>query len=248
MPCAFCGQASHLSREHIWPKWLHDSGDYPLKYHSKPDKVLPAEHVIRDVCKKCNNGPLSELDDYMKSLHLRYFSRDYHSVKNVIFEYDFERLTKWLLKVSYNSARAAGATDVDLLRLYAPYIITPGCSPAFAAFTVSLMGQLIVVDKGTGAIKALELNWCRCGPIALSEAEAAIMTVRVIMIHGWCFTLIIMNDAELKAGDEDLVMPRIQGAVIRPDRVRTRVPTVSFDPGGLLKHYRDKRKLYTTSD
>jgi hypothetical protein len=109
MPCAFCRKPGPLTREHIWPKWLHASHDYSLKYHSAPDKVLPAEHIIKDVCAECNNGPLSALDDYVKSLHHRYFSKSYQTIKKTTFKYDFEKLTKWLLKVSYNSARAARA-------------------------------------------------------------------------------------------------------------------------------------------
>ena len=177
MSCVYCGQTAPLTREHIWPKWLHDTGEYSLKYHSKPDKVLPSEHVIKDVCSQCNNGQLSELDSYAKSLHQRYFNKDYQSIKKEIFKYDFEKLSKWLLKVSYNSARAAGSPDAGLLSLYAPCIIAPGCSPVFSAFTVSLMGKLIKIDPKSGAIQTSELRWCRSGPIALSAPEAEIMVV-----------------------------------------------------------------------
>ncbi len=47
MHCAFCGRTGPLTREHIFPKWLHDADDYSLKYNSSADKVLPAEQELR---------------------------------------------------------------------------------------------------------------------------------------------------------------------------------------------------------
>jgi hypothetical protein len=244
MSCVYCGQTAPLTREHIWPKCLHDAGDYSLKYHSKPDKVLPSEHVIKDVCSKCNNGPLSELDSYAKSLHQRYFNKDYQSVKKGIFRYDFEKLSKLLLKISYDSARAAGSPDSGLLSLYAPCIIASGCSPVFSAFTISLMGQLIKIDRKSRSIQTSELRWCRSGPVALLASEAEIVTARVIIINTWCFRLIVMKNGVLRAGDESIVMPQIQGAIIRPDSTPLKVPTIPLDSRGILKHYRDKESLY----
>jgi hypothetical protein len=244
MSCAFCRKPGPLTREHIWPKWLHDSHDYSLKYHMAPDKVLPAEHVIKDVCAECNNGPLSALDDYARSLHQRYFIKVYQTIKKATFHCDFEKLTKWLLKVSYNSARASRAADVELLSLYAPYIITPGCSPAFAAISVSLLGQLIVIDRNTGFRQATELTWCRSGSVSLSAAQSAVMSVRMIIIHSWRFMLVAMKDTELKAGDSDLVLSMLHGAIIRPGSPRIKVPTIPLEANGILKHYRDKQHLY----
>jgi len=204
------------------------------------------QHVIKDVCSKCNNEPLSELDSYAKSLHQRYFNKDYQSIKNGIFEYDFEKLSKWLLKVSYNSARAAGSPDAGLLSLYAPYIIAPGCSPVFSVFTVSLMGKLIKIDPKSGSIQTSELRWCRSGPIALSASEAEIMAVRVVIINTWFFRLIVMRSGVLRDGDEGAVIPQIQGAIIRPDSTPLKVPTIPLSSSeGFLKHYRDKESLYS---
>jgi hypothetical protein len=247
MSCAFCRKPGPLTREHIWPKWLHDSHEYSLKYHSAPDKVLPAEQVIKDVCAECNNGPLSALDNYVRSLHDCYFSKGYQTIKKATFTYDFEKLTKWLLKVSYNSARASRAPDVELLSLYAPYIITPGCLPAFAAISVSLLGQLIVIDRHTGSIRKTELTWCRSGSVSLSASHSAIMSVRMIIINSWRFLLVVMKDTKLKAGDSDLVLSMLQGAVIRPNSPRTKVPTIPLDGDGILNHYRDKQHLYSAA-
>jgi hypothetical protein len=247
MSCAFCGNPGPLSREHIWPRWLHKANDRPLKYHAVPDKVFASEQVVKDVCTNCNNGSLSELDQHGRSLHERYFRRPYQTIKDAVFEYDFEKTMKWLLKISYNSARAARSPDADLLGLYAPYIISPGCSPVFAAVSISLLGQLIAIQRGTGTTKVAELTWCRTGPVSLSAEQSAVMSVRIIMIHSWRFMLVVMKDAALKRDHSDVVLSMLHGAVLRPDRTQINVPTIPLEPTGVLQHFKDKEHLYRTA-
>jgi hypothetical protein len=247
MPCAFCESPGPLTREHVWPRWLHASGDYPLKYHSIPDKVLPAEQVVKDVCAECNNGPLSSLDDYAKSLHNRYFSKGYQSIKNATFKYDFEKLTKWLLKVSYNSARASSAPDVELLRAYARCIITPQCSPAFVGISVSHLGQLIVRNPETGVVKVEELTWCRLGRLELTPSQAALMSARMVIVHSWLFVLAVAKKMELKGDEADAVLSVLRGAILRPGNLPTKVPTIPVSVDEFLKHFRDKEALYSSA-
>lgn len=244
MYCAFCGKTGPMTKEHIWPKWLHDSGDYRLKYHSAPDKVLPAEHVIKDVCGECNNGSLSTLDDYAKSLHHRYFSKGYQTIKKETFKYDFEKLTKWLLKVSYNSARTSRAPDAALLRQYASCILAPGCLPVSVHVLVSLLGQLISVDPSTGLTRAIELTWCRCGRVELPASQSAVMSVRTIIIHSWRFVLVIMKEGKQQYGDMEPILSKLNGAVIRPNNSRTKIPTIPIATESLLAHFNDKQHLY----
>ena len=74
------------------------------------DKAVSGELTIGDVCKRCNNGPLASLDNYVCDLHDRFFNDIVHSGDRVDFRFDFERLLRWLLKVAYNIARARGGT------------------------------------------------------------------------------------------------------------------------------------------
>ncbi len=60
---------------------------------------------------------LSSLDSYGKELYERYFAAPVYAGETVSFEYDGEQLLRWLLKLSYNSARAQNA-DVLVLREY----------------------------------------------------------------------------------------------------------------------------------
>lgn len=101
--CAYCGEPGK-SKEHIFPSWLiRETPSYGMKLSKIKGKVSPNENVVHDVCTACNNGPLSRLDDYCRGLYDRHLSRIIREPVN--FEYDFPLLTRWLLKVSFNSAR-----------------------------------------------------------------------------------------------------------------------------------------------
>lgn len=158
--------------------------------------------------------------------------------------YDYERLTKWLLKVSYNSARASNAADADLLKLYAPSIVAPGSLPIFCGFSVSLLGNMIEVNFRTKTERVIEIRWARNGPTRLPAAEAAIMSVRMILIHSWRFMIVVMKDGKLKASDTKLVRRFLHGAVLRPNTPAVKVPTVPLAAEGLLHHFADKRAQY----
>ncbi len=69
------------------------------------EKIVTSEPTIRDVCRACNSGPLSSLDAYVCSLYDRYFQILVRSGE-IKFEYDFDLLLRWLLKIGYNTARA----------------------------------------------------------------------------------------------------------------------------------------------
>jgi hypothetical protein len=70
------------------------------------EKAVMSDLEIHDVCRKCNNGPLSGLDAYLCALNDKYFSTIVHSGDCVHFEYDFERLLRVVLKIGFNVARA----------------------------------------------------------------------------------------------------------------------------------------------
>ena len=243
MNCAYCSEPGALTKEHVWPRWLHASADRSLKYHAAPNKVLPSEQVVNDVCARCNNGPLSDLDGYARSLYARYFGKRYETAKRSIFRYDFEKLSRWLLKTSYNTARAARSPDADLLGQYASCIVTPSSVPAYVDLSVSLMGQMIVIDPASGRRTTTELTWCRSGYVGLTLAQSAAVIARIVIIHCWCFMIVVRRNG---AGpiDEALLRPLLPGQKILPGGEPTRVPTVTFDADGVLGHFREKRHLY----
>lgn len=62
--CTFCGSSSG-SREHLWPKWIHERKDFgALRFKlGASTKILPnPKLVVKTVCGICNNGWMSDLE------------------------------------------------------------------------------------------------------------------------------------------------------------------------------------------
>ena len=128
--CAYCGRSCKPTREHLFPSSFHALlPDLQFNFSGVTKKVFGGEYQIKDVCRPCNNGPLSALDTYAKELFTRYFGRFVEADETVAFEYDLHRLQRWLLKVSYNTARTdRDAAYTELFEQFRPYILT-GESP-----------------------------------------------------------------------------------------------------------------------
>lgn len=62
--CIFCDNNSG-SREHLWPQWIHDRKDFgPIKTkRGNVEIIIPDPKItVKAVCKKCNNGWMSDLE------------------------------------------------------------------------------------------------------------------------------------------------------------------------------------------
>jgi hypothetical protein len=104
--CAYCGNtANKLTREHLWPASLHDRiavsnqrifGSEQIFYLARSQGYIEGEPTVRDVCAKCNNGPLSALDKYICELWDCYFGRIVEANEVIPFSYDYSRLSRWL--------------------------------------------------------------------------------------------------------------------------------------------------------
>lgn len=70
----------------------------------------------------CNNGELSSLDNYVCQVFDREFSIIRERGEEVKLEYDYHLLKRWLLKMSYNSARMS-SSDAALFQPLLPYIM-----------------------------------------------------------------------------------------------------------------------------
>lgn len=133
--CAYCGADGGLTREHLWPASLHrrlvkaNGAPQSLFWLRRVDAEIQGEPKIRDVCRTCNNGPLSELDSYICTLFDRYFIRILQRNEKVKFEYDYHRLKRWLLKMSFNSARMHSSLDLFVY----PSLLTYMCGSSDSA-------------------------------------------------------------------------------------------------------------------
>lgn len=129
--CAYCGKTRKLTREHILPDCIQRrTDDYDLQYVSAAEtKLVGGDPTVRDVCSYCNNSRLTVLDSYLCGLwdsHFRYFSSGQERVE---FRYDFDLLTRSLLKICFNSARANRSYDRSALATCAEYILEGHARP-----------------------------------------------------------------------------------------------------------------------
>lgn len=127
--CEYCRQPATLTKEHLWPASLHkrlyaiNQQTKNIFWLSRLQREIPNEPQIRDVCAHCNNVTLSKLDDYICKLFDSTFKSIAERHAELVFEYDYHLLKRWLLKISYNSARIHNSPDRDALECVLPYIL-----------------------------------------------------------------------------------------------------------------------------
>ena len=125
--CAYCKLERPSTKEHIIPAFLYrfqkEAGEGVLGWNDVAEKMLNYEAVIGDVCGTCNGGVLSMLDSAGKCLleRSRVLVHNY-TRSNIEIRYNYDILTRWLIKLSFNSARIKGELDY-LFENYIEYIL-----------------------------------------------------------------------------------------------------------------------------
>jgi len=141
--CAYCGRFKELTKEHIFPKFLYESlPEYDSMFFEKSKPKVRSykemfEPKIPDVCEDCNNNKLSRLDSYASKFIKKYCLKIVTSEPKKIF-YNYNLLFRWLLKVSYNSARMCDNLSL-LLEVHCPYILTGLKEPDYIAILAGLI-------------------------------------------------------------------------------------------------------------
>jgi len=162
------------------------------RYHRKNENFFRGELTIRDVCDECNNGELSKLDNYICELYDRYFHRIVKQSGSIVFKYDQNRLLRWLLKISFNSARSNGS-DSEELRGLSTYILSGTQVPC----SVSLRAELVKPSrnlnyvKGNGSKKYIEPNSVRCCRIESQLGMVPGATLRLVSINSYYFWIVV---------------------------------------------------------
>lgn len=221
MPCAYCDRDVAATKEHIWPASIIRHVNERIRYSERAKKTFWADMVIKDVCAQCNNGPLSALDAYGAIMYDKYFSNFHTSMDPLDFIYDFDRLSRWLLKLSYNSARGTGRDAVRLANyknvLIDPNIelpddfsiavdlVLPGAFPGAAEATLPASNRLARV-KFTGGFD----DWC---------------TVRLVAINSYYFYVLIQDvpDGDVNMEHVREVIEAIPGRALKRDASEVRL-------------------------
>ncbi len=129
--CAYCGNEyryKELTKEHTVNKSLLNFMELQQApgYARFSDNYTINYLTTKDVCADCNNGALSRLDKYsiefMKDNSILNLYIDENTKLNINF--DFNLLSRWLLKTIYNSERKNGYAEVqNKMHFYKKHIL-----------------------------------------------------------------------------------------------------------------------------
>jgi hypothetical protein len=138
--CAYCGSSGPFTRDHVFSKFLYrDYPDHKFGYRPQANRYLTHEAVVRDVCQVCNNGPLSQLDNYGRAfVEMNRCNRQFRTRAEIVLRYEYEVLMRWLLKVSYNGIRATNR-DTSAILPWVPFILDGGKRPYPAEIFVEVV-------------------------------------------------------------------------------------------------------------
>ena len=203
--CAYCGKlARNLTREHLLSASLHRNlrqqqsqvfGSDQIYYIARCERVIDAEPTVRDVCSDCNNGPLSILDSYICELWDLHFRRIVEPDELVLFSYDYDLLTRWLLKVSYNSARVH-ASDTVHLDTCRSYILEGGAVPDHVRVHLQLISpspligsEIQIAAKIGYPLDRLEPSQIRIGHLGYPTPNGYGRLIRTVYLQSYLFLI-----------------------------------------------------------
>ena len=238
-PCAYCGRERDLTREHVWPRCVHDRlPTYDqVVVTDRPTFTSAGGLTVRDVCAECNNARLSPLDAYWCGLYDRHFSRYLRPGNRVRFEYDSGLLSRSLLKLLYNGDRASGGGHRTRLQPYAGYVLgdaprPPNLHVFLSAVTPSPVDPAAappdvpvhVVDAG---------HWL---PTFFSQRRIELhdgaehVLAYVLLVHSYLFHVFLMEGktTQDKAIEAEFLQAMAAHPRLRPDRDHVVFTAASF--------------------
>ena len=229
LKCAFCDLPRRMTREHIWPNGFLRRGDFGVKFSARAGRTFSGDLVVRDVCEVCNSGPLSRLDAYACELYDANFSRFPEHLEPVAFTYDYGKMSRWLLKVAFNSARAQGHSDAELLRPYRSAILASGdCSPILANVYLALVGPGTLSFSDGRPDRTIFPKAARSGPVVVPSVRGyQHVSTRMVMINGYFFTLVLSRTPTMPADEVVDLLRQIPGKPIALDGYMEMVTTMS---------------------
>jgi len=199
--CAYCDGACKQTREHVIPDWYNGTPGEAETFSARaPLTHVKGDLIVRDVCGRCNSGVLSELDGYGKELYERYFAAPVYAGETVTVEFDGDRLLRWLLKLSYNSARAQNA-DVRVLREYSKVVLGESPLPHrvrcwLDLVTPTYFDPMESVARPARRFEQASANvkeplWFRIGQFRLTAFPALLLVQRAVLVNSFSFTILI---------------------------------------------------------
>jgi hypothetical protein len=189
--CAYCDKPEKLTKEHIWPSTLIRKFEDLLTYNKSQNKLYKGDPLIKDVCGACNNIHLSKLDSYLSKLFDEHFKEILNPGDSANLEYDYDLLLRGLLKISFNSARAAASEKIITAhQKFTKYILEGGhCGKIMLRLQIVTASKAINPQDNTEKMVRPEI--LRCADIGYDGELSKQFMIRMIAINSFWFYIII---------------------------------------------------------
>lgn len=204
MKCAYCDNEGKMSREHVIPKGFIEHMNFKeqiVALDKAPTRVINSEITVKDVCATCNNGYLSVLDSYGLNLILKYNDKISVHTKKIQFKYNYDLLTRWLLKICYNMARANdGHYDISLYKKNVDYIMNRGEAESNIIVFAMFMGTGCLDEKMEEHCDHLKKNrkydidWFRIGQFRLQEDAIYYCASKFVIVNSFAFLTVVCDE------------------------------------------------------
>ena len=197
--CAYCGGNGPFTREHIIPKFLYRRyPDQNLGYNQKAGRYLEYEGIVRDVCRMCNSGPLSDLDAYGKIFtESNRCHRTFTSRPRILIRYDYQSLLRWLLKISFNAMRAM-SRDTSSISACIPFIMRSDPMPFHVEALIEVIQNMtltarerLLLPEPLRHLESVSSHRFRIGEFGLVEKLPTLC--RFVAINAFYFYLILFD-------------------------------------------------------
>jgi hypothetical protein len=183
--CAYCGQERTLTKEHIWPQSLIRKYETLRTFNPRTNKFHSGEPVIKDVCQECNNGQLSILDTCLNELFDKFFGHVVDAGESARFKFNFDKLLRAVLKISYNSSRIAlDKNSVLAHKKFANYILHGGYKSKLMLRLQIVTSSRVVnlIDKSEEILRPVAM---RCATLAYDGRMSNRFLVRIIAFNSY---------------------------------------------------------------
>jgi len=208
--CAFCKRQSRLTQEHLFPKSLLNhkkderKPDRSKRFLAKINKFVDGELTIGDVCAVCNNGVLSNLDGYFNEIYKRYICNYVALGQSKRFTYDFDRLARWLLKISYNHARVHDSPDRSSLEKCVDFILhgkpkPKGLSIFLLLVTPHKIKDPMVLRPSLRDIKEIKPDVLRATRGDVYSPNSGKIIFRIVHINSYFFLCLVPDQESYRA-------------------------------------------------
>lgn len=246
--CTFCLQANKLTREHIWPNGiLKRLPTYTARFNEKAGKVIGGDHIIKDVCVTCNNGVLSELDTYGCMLFDKYFHAVAEPETELQFEYDYDKLLRWLAKIAYNTARSSANPNLSLLQALTPYILGQSVRPSEMELYLDIVTHSTVPTLH--GVEKFPATAYRSARVERVPPLPDWCVVRLVSINSFYFYILLFEKNYRESDDLAKVRRLMKGVLVPPESASLVLPrptTGAFDvhKDHLLSNFDKYRKFF----